>query len=71
MLNTIKKRERAALYRAGITARRCEKLKREVILDGDIPLSDLSYAMAIGYSSAIETPFVTTSSFITVSSTGD
>ena len=41
MLDTIKKRERAALYRAGVTARRYEKLRRQVILDGDIPLGDL------------------------------
>jgi hypothetical protein len=45
MLDTIKKRERAALYRAGVIARRCEKLKRQVILDGDIPLGDLGYGM--------------------------
>jgi hypothetical protein len=34
-----------ALYRAGVIAWRCEKLKREVILDGDIPLNDLSYSI--------------------------
>jgi hypothetical protein len=45
MLDNIKKREQAALYRAGVTARRCKKLRKEVILDGDIPLSDLGYSM--------------------------
>ena len=45
MLETIKRRERAALYRAGVIARRCEKCRKDVILNGDIPLSDLGYGM--------------------------
>jgi hypothetical protein len=45
MLDNIKKRERVALYRASVIAWRYKKLKKEVILDNDIPLSDLSYSM--------------------------
>ena len=45
MLETIKKRERAALYRAGVIARRCETCKKDMILNGDIPLSDLGYSI--------------------------
>jgi hypothetical protein len=45
MLDIIKKRERVALYRVGVIVWKCEKFKREVILDRDIPLSDLGYSM--------------------------
>jgi hypothetical protein len=45
MLDIYKRRERVALYRASVIAWRCEKLKKEVILDRDILLSDLSYSI--------------------------
>ena len=34
-----------ALYRAGVIARRCEKRKKDVILNSDIPLGDLGCGM--------------------------
>jgi hypothetical protein len=43
MLDIYKRRERVVLYQASVIARRCEKFKKEVILDRDIPLSDLGY----------------------------
>ena len=36
MINTIRKREEKALHRIGVTARRCERLRKEVLEDGDI-----------------------------------
>jgi hypothetical protein len=45
MLDNIKKKERVVLYQVGVIAWKCEKFRKEVILDGDIPLSDLSYSM--------------------------
>jgi hypothetical protein len=44
MLETIRKRQEKALHRAGVTARRCERLRREVIQDGDILLEDRGIA---------------------------
>jgi hypothetical protein len=40
MINTIRKREEKALHRIGVTARRCERLRKEVLEDSDILLDD-------------------------------
>jgi hypothetical protein len=40
MINTIRKREEKALHRIGVTARRCERLRKEVLEDGNILLDN-------------------------------
>jgi len=44
MINTIRKREEKALHRTGVTARRCERLRKEVLEDGDILPDDRGIA---------------------------
>jgi len=36
IIETIRKREEKAFHRTGVTARRCERLRREVLENGDI-----------------------------------
>jgi hypothetical protein len=44
MIETIRKREEKAFHRTGVTARRCERLRREVLENGDILLGDRGIA---------------------------
>ena len=44
MISIIRKKEEKALHRIGITARRCERLRKEVLEDGDILPNDRGIA---------------------------
>jgi len=44
MIDVIRKKEEKAFHRAGITVRRCERLRKEVLQDGDILPDDCGIA---------------------------